>query len=293
MAARRRTVLGAVLGLLAAAALPAPSEARPYDEVMESGTVRIAVYEDFPPFSSGPADAMEGVDVALARLIAEHLGVSLQLMPVAADETLDDDLRNAIWLGPRIGKQDGTRDVADIMLHVPHDNRIKQSPSLLEGRNEMIALFAPYYREQLVIARQGATQHLDALDDERIGVELDTMADFVLTGAFGGRYRENTRRFRTTPQLRDALAAEEVDGVMGPRSEVEWMLAGQRDDLTISRPMIPRMGATEWLLGIAVREDSRDLGYEVQGLFDRMVADGSMARVFEAHGLTHTKPYAD
>ncbi len=273
--------------VLALVAVAAPAQARPFDEVVEAGAVRIVVYRDFAPFSSGPDAAMEGVDVDLAREIAKGLGVALHLMPLTADETLDDDLRNAIWLGPRVG-----REVGDIMLHVPHDNRIKQSNSVIDTRNEMIVLFSPYYREQLVIARRAATPRLDVLHDEdRLGVEVDSMADFVLSGALGGRYREQTRRFIALPLAVEDLRSGELDGLMGPRSEVEWILRDMRDDWTISAPVVPMMGHMDWPLGIAVREDSRDLGYAVDGIIREMMDDGRMARLFGAHGLTYTEPY--
>lgn len=280
--------VGLVLaGGLALAGVSAPAQARPFDEVVEAGVVRIVVYRDFAPFSSGPDDAMEGVDVDLAREIAKGLGVDLHLMPLTADENLDDDLRNAIWLGPRV-----SREVGDIMLHVPYDQRIKQSNSLIDTRNEMIVLFSPYYREQMVIARHAATPRLDALHDEdRLGVEVDSMADFVLSGALGGRYRDQTRRFIALPMAVEDLRSGALDGVMGPRSEVEWILRDVPGEWKVSAPMVPMMGHMDWPLGIAVREDSRDLGYAVDGIFRAMMTDGRMAGLFRAHGLTYTEPY--
>ncbi|MBN4842033.1 transporter substrate-binding domain-containing protein, partial [Citrobacter braakii] len=47
--------------------------------VRANGVLKVAVYKDNPPFSSGPAGAMTGLDVSLAQALARQLGVSLPL----------------------------------------------------------------------------------------------------------------------------------------------------------------------------------------------------------------------
>ncbi|MEM0990254.1 MAG: transporter substrate-binding domain-containing protein [Pseudomonadota bacterium] len=76
--------------LMAAAliALPLPALADLAD-ILEAGTVKIAVPENFPPFGSlGPEGEHVGYDVDVAKLIAEDLGVELELVPVVSKQRI-------------------------------------------------------------------------------------------------------------------------------------------------------------------------------------------------------------
>lgn len=84
----RRTVLGlAAVGAFAVAAQfsATPAKADALEDIMANGLIRIAVPQDFPPFGSVGAD-MEpvGYDIDMAKLIAENLGVELELVPVTS-----------------------------------------------------------------------------------------------------------------------------------------------------------------------------------------------------------------
>ena len=110
------------------------------------------------------------MDVDLGKHIASRLEVNPDFMPIAADETMDDDLRNAVWKGHYL-----RREVADIMFHVPVDRQFAR-------RNNLVAISSPYLQRELVTAfgpdRITHAKTLESLTDETIGVELDSLADF-------------------------------------------------------------------------------------------------------------------
>ena len=59
------------------------------DQIIEAGTIRIAVPQDFAPFGSVDASGnLEGYDIDVANLIAEDLGVELELVPVTSDNRI-------------------------------------------------------------------------------------------------------------------------------------------------------------------------------------------------------------
>ena len=72
-------------------------QARTYDDMLASGVLKVAVYENFPPYSFLQNGEARGVDVDLARRLAEGLGLKAELLWVSPGEKLDDDLRNFIW----------------------------------------------------------------------------------------------------------------------------------------------------------------------------------------------------
>lgn len=81
----RRRFLSASAFLLAAAMLGGEARADALADITARGTVRIAVPQDFPPFGSVGADmAPVGYDVDTARLIAERLGVKVEIVPVTS-----------------------------------------------------------------------------------------------------------------------------------------------------------------------------------------------------------------
>ena len=108
-------------------------------EVKERGMLQIAVYEDFPPFSSEAGGRATGIDVDIGRALADHLGLPARIRLVGADETMEDDLRNNVWKGHYLGG--GT---ADAMLHVPVDAEFAE-------KNDRVQILAPYYREHIVV----------------------------------------------------------------------------------------------------------------------------------------------
>ncbi|WVM92714.1 transporter substrate-binding domain-containing protein [Halopseudomonas pachastrellae] len=90
---------------------------RDYDEIVASGELRVALYQDFPPYSFMQGGEPAGVDVALAQGLADGLGVRLSIQWMQADETIDGDLRNHLWKGHYLRPG----EVADVMLRVPYD----------------------------------------------------------------------------------------------------------------------------------------------------------------------------
>jgi cyclohexadienyl dehydratase len=68
--------------LIVAAALACPAAARTLAAIEASGTLRVGLTGDYPPYSlRRPDGSFTGADVAMARALAEALGVRLALVP--------------------------------------------------------------------------------------------------------------------------------------------------------------------------------------------------------------------
>ncbi len=80
----RRTFLTATAALLTFGLTPM-AQADALDSITSSGVLRVAVPQDFPPFGSVGTDmSAQGYDVDMAALIADRMGVSLELVPVTS-----------------------------------------------------------------------------------------------------------------------------------------------------------------------------------------------------------------
>ncbi|HYS63398.1 MAG TPA: transporter substrate-binding domain-containing protein [Paraburkholderia sp.] len=70
---------------LVATALSAPAFADDLADIMAHHVIRVAVPTDYPPFGFvGPDMKPKGLDIDMANLIAQKLGVQLQLVPTTA-----------------------------------------------------------------------------------------------------------------------------------------------------------------------------------------------------------------
>jgi len=272
-----------ILALCAALWSGAPNaQARPLDDIVEDGTIIIAVYRDFPPFSYHRDGKLVGVDVDLGRVIAERLGVDVSFMLVTADENMDDDLRNVVWKGHYL-----RREVADLMLHVPIDRQ-------LALRNNLAAFFAPYFRREFALAYDPEWIKSDpdptVFMREKVGVELDSLPDFYLSSAYGGQLRANVVHYRTVKDAARALVEGEVAAVMAPRSEIEAGLGADAERFGVGPIAMTGFAQPTWVVGVAVDHNSRDLGYSVEDIIAGEIASGALERIFSGHGISYRPP---
>jgi len=78
-----------LLTVFVALLVPLVSAADQLEAVLKSGEIKIAVPENFPPFGSvGKSLEHEGYDVDVAKLIAENLGVELEVVPVTSKQRI-------------------------------------------------------------------------------------------------------------------------------------------------------------------------------------------------------------
>ena len=271
----RRPLLAAALGLAAAPLLA--QEPTPLARLRARGSLVVAVYNDMPPFNSGG----QGIDVALAQALAQALGLKLSLLPFTAGENMNDDLRNMVWKGHYLGF-----GPADVLLHVPVDKP-------LMAENPRTLIFAPYYRERVMIARAvAAAPRLATLDDLaglKIAVPGQSLAGWLLIGAESGKYQAQlATKFADGTEAAAALLRGEVAAAAGQASELESVLAG--DARFVIEPLpLPRM-RDGWVVGCAVKREAEDLARELQAAMNSLASSGALAKLFAAGKVTWRQP---
>jgi len=272
-----------VLGLLLSIAMTTLVYARPLDDVVESGEITIFVYSDYAPYSYEVDGKPVGIDVDIATELAKALGVELKLLMRGADENLDDDLRINIWKGDLIH-----RKVADVMMHVPADPEV-------DYRNEFAVIMGGYFQETMAVvfdkAKIPEVQTFGRFVSQQIGVELDTAYDFFLSGAFRGQLLQSIRRGRTFADAVALYADGEVPALLASRAQTEWIVA-QTPQLqsTVAQPPMPGMVRLGWPIGISVKHDSRDLGYELTDVLSGLQQSGKLEAIYNQYGVTYLAP---
>lgn len=80
-----RRLFVAAAALCASLGFASVSHADALSDVTSRGTLRVAVPQDFPPFGSVGTDmAPQGYDIDMAKLIADNMGVKVELVPVTS-----------------------------------------------------------------------------------------------------------------------------------------------------------------------------------------------------------------
>ena len=247
----------ALLLLCCAMLTNSKSNARSLDDIVESGTIRIAVYNDYPPFSFLEENEAKGIDIDIANEIARALEVTLELVWMTPGETTEDDFRNYLWKGHIIH-----RIKADVMMRAPNDRSFSQKRDdvgLLV--NELVHMFAPYHRESWQIIHNTKTlpevETMGMFQYHTIGAEIDSIPHFYLTSAFGGRVREKTSHYATNALAFDAMETGEIEAVMGLRSQISYLSQFvDSSQFKLAANAFPLIGKQKWDIGLAVDRKS-------------------------------------
>jgi ABC-type amino acid transport substrate-binding protein len=250
------------------------------DALQEQGHMLFAVYENNPPYSWEESGQPRGVDIDIARVIADGLGVEARFNFVAAGENLDADLRNNIWKGPLIGGQ-----VSNVMMRIPYDSAFK-------CRVEQVVFTGQYARETIAIAYDKASY-----PDEKpvpayfrfdtVAVENDSISDFYLSAFVGGQLANNLRRFPDMTQAMAALASRETKAAMGQLGQLEY---GQTDSIGIHQPPLAGFAVSTWTLGVAVSFLYRPLSYAVDDAIYAALQDGRIEAIYKSYGMSFQPP---
>jgi polar amino acid transport system substrate-binding protein len=84
----KKIATGAAGLVMTAVALAAPAQAD-LPEILTAGKIKIAIPENFPPFGALGADGeYQGYDVDVANMIAQDLGVEIELVPVTSKQRI-------------------------------------------------------------------------------------------------------------------------------------------------------------------------------------------------------------
>ena len=276
------------LALLLSMGLPlahAQTELTDLARIRASGLLKVAVYKDNAPFSDGPTDNMQGLDIDLAGALARQLQLTLALLPFDAGERMDDDLRNMVWRGHYLGY-----GPADVMLHVPVDKYLMQE-------NRQTLIFAPYMRQVQVLLHDTRTLPQvtgpDDLKGHKLAVERGTGMGSVLMGQQNGMLRSQVSVYSSGVEAAQAVINGQAAAAYVLRSQAEAALAlAQPRPTHLAMASLPLHGIPEngWPLGVAIKAANKDLGQAIEAAFKELRSNGELLAMFQKRGMTLTAP---
>jgi polar amino acid transport system substrate-binding protein len=184
-------------------------------DILQRGTVRIIVFSDVPPFGSVNASReLEGFDIDLAKMVAQALGVKLELVQASAANRIPYLLT----------------DRADMNI---------AAMSVTAERARQIMYSAPYADTSLAVfgPKSHAVKSAGDLGRLKVAVAKGTTEDLTLTAAAPGATILRTEDNATAVQMylsgqSDLLAANSVVVVelakKNPNKEFEFKFALRR-----------------------------------------------------------------
>ncbi len=271
-----------------------PALARSYDDVMASGFIEVAVYDQFPPYSfKNEQGQAKGIDVELAQHIAEKMELDLKLRWMTPDETLDDDLRNHVWKGHYLGG-----GIADVMMRVPYDrNYSYQTNEFGEVKNDLVHMFGPYQKERWRVgfdaSQMDTLETLAVLRYYPVGVETDSLPDIYLMSVFKGQIREKVRHFVGLTDAYSALQNNKVAALMGMQSQLQWLSKYhpvQKNPFKLSTVALAGLHQLDWDIGMAVHSNYRQLAYALGDVVEVAAKEGLVESIMSSYGADYLLP---
>lgn len=282
---RRQLVLGLLPLLAGVGAAHAQQEPDGLARIRASGTLKVALYNAFPPFSAQSPQGMQGLDVSLAQALARAMGLGLSLLPFDGDENMGDDLRNMVWKGHYLGY-----GPADVMLHVPVDKYFMQ-------QNRQALIFAPYMREQVVLVRdtRRLPQVAGAADLKGVplAAERGTGAASALIGHDNRLLSAQVHLYEDGVKAAQAVVRGEAAAAYVTRAQAESAIFQARPEaghLEIGELPLAGVPPQGWLAGMAIKARNEELGQALKQALESLRGSGELLAIFKQHGLTLTAP---
>ena len=180
--------------------------------------------------------------------------------------------------------------VGDLMMHVPIDREFA-------ARNPEAVIGIPYFQERIALAFHGdiaaPSPTFDTFKTSKIGVQLGTVSDYFLMRYEDGALIDNIVHHVRAEDGAKEFKSGEIAALMGERARIEALLHDIGLTPRIAEPQMDGIVRNQWVVGMAWKENSRDLGYAVQATLDKLKANGKLAEIFRSYGVTYIQPPID
>ena len=225
-------------------------------EVKKAGKLTIATSPDFPPFESLEGDKVVGIEVDIMELVAEELGVELEIIQMDFDSVL---------LGVQSAKYDcGMSGI-----------------TATDARKENMLFTTPYYMAaQVIVVKEGSDIKGKAdLEGKKVSVQTGTTADEGCTEA-----GYNVQAFAANADAKAALTTGKVDAWVVDNLTALQMVEEGDGLVVLNENMTDEPYAFAFAFG------SEDLVAEIDKILKELVADGTVEAIFAEYGETYFKP---
>lgn len=228
-------------------------------DIVDRGVLRVGVKQDLPNFGYRDPDTNEytGMEVEIAKKVAEELGVDIEFTPVTAQT------RGALLDNGQLDMVIATFTITD-------------------ERKELYNFTTPYYTDAVgFLVRKDANidSSWDALDGLTIGVTQGSIQWATLEEIAEEKgIHLNFRELGSNSEVVVALAAHRVDAFSIDQSILSAFLGNTNELLDL------QYKPSEY--GIATKKSNTELASYLDTLIQGWAEDGSLQSIYDEFGLT-------
>ena len=216
----------------------------------------MATNAEFPPYEYHEGDAIVGIDAEVAALIAEKLGMELEIADVDFDSIIP-------------GVQQGKYDMGMAGMTVT-DERLEK------------VTFSDSYAKgvQVVIVKEdGDIASLDDVNGKKVGVQQGTTGDIYASDTVekGGYGEENVTKYANGALAVEALKAGKVDCVIIDNDPAKAYVAANEGLKILD---------TEYAnedYAICFAKENTELQTKVNNALKELIADGSVQKIVDKY----------
>ena len=251
--------LASLLGLML---LPIAENAgaRTLAEVKSLGAISMCANPEALPYASNKPDT-PGFQIEIGRAIATGLGVPL----------------NIEWILPR---RRANVVNCDMLLDSIND------PEVHEGK---VLLSRPYQKSGLALGLSREAENIadfkELKQGQKIGVMISSVASMVL-----GKAGKTTSPYAFQTDMVEALQKGELYGAAVSAATLSYYIL-QRPDSGLrlvnafeSEPQLT------WEVAVGLRKSDTALVNAVNEILEKLIADGTLTRIYAKYGVAHRKP---
>ena len=237
-----------------------PTELSNSDQVqaiIERGVLRVGVKQDVPNFGYKNPDSgeFEGLEIDIARKIADELGVDIEFTPVTAQTR-----------GPLL--DNGQVDLVIATF------------TITEERKLLYNFTTPYYTDAVgfLVNKDSGIKTFTDLNGKTIGVAQGSITR-TLISELADKYgiAVNFAELGSYPELSVSLRAHRTDAFSVDQSILSGYIGSKSELMDFS------FSASDY--GIVTKLSNKDLNNYLNSLVEKWTSDGTLQAIYDANGL--------
>ena len=253
----------ALMMIVACFAACGGSKGTTLEDVQNAGKLVIATSPDFPPFEELQADgSVAGIEIDIMQLVCDELGVQLEIQQVDFESVLP-------------GVQAGKYDVGVSGI------------SVTPAREKNTLFTTPYClaAQAIVVTSDSAIASKADLEGKAVSVQTGTTAEeFCMANGY------TVKAFAANSDAEMALTTGKVDAWVIDDLTAAEMVAVYNEENPDAPLVILDEAMTTEPYAFAFQKGSDDLVAKIDEIINGLVADGTVAALFEQYNAPYTAP---
>jgi polar amino acid transport system substrate-binding protein len=237
------------------------ASARTLAEVRARGMISMCANPDALPHASKRED-LPGFQIEIGRALAQALGVPLEID----------------WIIPRVR---ASLVDCDILLDTIATAGVDRGP---------IKLSHPYQKSGVALAVRPGNEAVHGFEDlapgkQRVGVMVNSLASAIL-----GRRGVRTVPYSFESDMVDDLARGDLDACAVSPATIAYYIHVHPDARLSYMHAYENEPELRWNLAVGMRRTDDALVDAVNTALDRLIADGTVERIYTRYGVDYRKP---